>query len=75
MLEKLKSYFNYIFGGLVIILGALLFNRNRKLQQTESELAKAVADKEISTNEQARQDARATADDLVSAYEKLKRGE
>lgn len=73
MIEKLKSYANYVFGAVIIILGGVLFNRNRKLQQTESELATAVTKTEITLNDQARKAATDTANALVDDYERSKR--
>lgn len=72
MIEKIKSALSYVFGLAVVILGALLFNRNRKLQQAESELAKATADKEIAVNDQKYQDAKRRADDSGAEYERIR---
>lgn len=73
MLETIKKYASLAYGLLIVILGGLLFNRNRKLQQTESQLASAVANTEIKLNDQAVEAARANADALVDDYERSKR--
>ncbi len=73
MIETIKKYAGLAYGLLIVILGGLLFNRNRKLQQTESRLASAVANTEIKLNDQAREAAKSSADELLANYERLKR--
>ncbi len=72
MIQKIKSYLNYVLSLAVVILGYLAFNRNRKLQQAESELAQEKSTNAIKDNEEARLAARAHADELVDEYEKLR---
>lgn len=73
MMERLKSALNLIFGAAIVILGAILFNRNRKVQSLESEVAKEKANDAIKENEHDRQIARDNADALVDDYERSKR--
>lgn len=73
MLDKLKQYGTTILGFIVVVLGGILFNRNRKLQKVESELSQEKTTTEISLNEQAREAAKDNADALVDEYERLKR--
>lgn len=72
MIEKLKSYLNYAVGLVILILGGILLNRNRKLQKTESELATAVAKNATQENDNDRAIAKTHADDLVKSYDELK---
>jgi hypothetical protein len=73
MLETIKKYASLAYGLLIVILGGLLVNRNRKLQQTESELAHEKTTTEIKLNDQAREAAKSNADELLANYERLKR--
>ena len=73
MIETIKKYASLAYGLLVVILGGLLFNRNRKLQQTESQLASAVTNKEIAVNDEARKAATDNANELVDEYERSRR--
>lgn len=73
MIDKIKSYINAILGFAIVILGALLFNRNRKLQQAESELANEKAKEAVHDNDRDREAARQEADALVIDYERRKR--
>lgn len=72
MISKLKTYLNTALAFVVVILGGILFNRNRKVQSLESELAKERADDAIKQNEEDRQAAKQNADELVASYERLK---
>lgn len=73
MLTKIKSYAATIAAVVIAVLSALLFNRNRKVQSLESDLAKEKANDAIKQNEQDRQAAKQNADALVEVYDRLKR--
>ncbi len=73
MIEKLKSYLSYASGLAILVLSALLFRKSRKLEATESELAHEKTTTEIKLNDQAREAAKSTADELLANYERLKR--
>lgn len=73
MLEKLKSYLSYASGLVILVLSALLFRKSRQQDATQAELAHEKTTTEIKLNDQAREAARANADDLVAEYERLKR--
>lgn len=73
MLETIKKYASLAYGLLIVILGGLLFNRNRKLQSAQSELANAVAKNATQENDNDREIAKAHADELVKSYDDLKR--
>lgn len=72
-MNKLRNAITYILGAITVILGAFLFNRNRKLQRTESELANALSDNRITEADHDREIAKAHADALVTSYDDLKR--
>ncbi len=73
MMETIKKYANLAYGLLIVILGGLLFSRNRKVQTLESELTHEQNTTEIKLNDQAREAAKSTADELLANYERLKR--
>lgn len=73
MIEKLKSYLSYASGLAILVLSALLFRQRRVADKLQSELAHEQNTTEIKLNDQAREAARANADDLVAEYERLKR--
>lgn len=73
MIEKLKSYAAAIAAVVIAVLSALLFRKSRQLDATQSELAHEQNTTEIKLNDQAREAARANADDLVAEYERLRR--
>jgi hypothetical protein len=72
MIEKIKAYASYLYGLVILILGALYFGQKRKTESAESELASEKAQGAIRENEQDRQAAREHANDLVNEYERLK---
>lgn len=72
MIEKIKSFTNYILGLGILILSALLLRQKRIADKTESDLAKATIDTEIRENEHDRQIAKEHADNLVDEYHKLR---
>jgi hypothetical protein len=72
MIEKIKQYLSIFYGGVILILAALLFRQEKKTQSAESQLANAVALKEIDQNEHDREIAKSNADSLVNAYDKLR---
>lgn len=75
MCEKIKGYIGYLYGLFILLLVALYSRQKKKTEEAESALEHAKADKEISLNEQARQEARQNAAILVEEYERLKNEE
>ena len=73
MLEKIKQHATTVLGFLVVILGGILFNRNRKLQKVESELRLDKANGIIKETDNERTIAKEQANDAVRDYERLKR--
>lgn len=74
-METIKKYVG-IFGAAVIaILGALLYRKDKQLDTAESQVASEKTTTEITLNDEARKAAKQTADDLLTAYEKMKNGE
>jgi hypothetical protein len=72
-MEKLKAWMGYISGLVVLVLSALLFRQKRKTEETESELVHEKTTTEIRLNDQAREAAKANADNLVDEYERSRR--
>jgi len=73
MIEKIKSYGAAIITAVIGILAALLFRQSKKTAEVQSELNHEKATTEIKLNDQAREAAKQSADDLVKAYDNLKR--
>lgn len=75
MIETIKKYAG-IFGAAVIaILGALLYRKDKQLDNAQLQAAHEKSTTEITLNDEARKAATDTADGLLANYEKLKRGD
>jgi ABC-type nickel/cobalt efflux system permease component RcnA len=72
-MEKVKQILEKISYLIIVILGYVLFDRNRKLQQAETDLAREKTNGEIKSNEAERQIAKNNADQLVDEYDRSKR--
>ena len=73
MIETIKKYASLAYGLLIVILGGLLFNRNRKVQNLESQVAHEKSTTEITLNDEARKAATDNANELVDEYERSRR--
>jgi hypothetical protein len=73
MWEKVKSNLIWILTAIAGIATALLFRQSKKTAEVQSELNHEKATTEIKLNDQAREAAKQSADDLVKAYDNLKR--
>lgn len=71
-METIKKYASLLYGLIIVILGGILLNRNRKLQSAESELAKEKSGNEIRGNDNDRKIAKDVADDLLAEYERIR---
>ena len=71
-MERVKRYAAAIAAAIIAILSALLLRKSRQLEATQSELASEKSTTEIKLNDQAREAARANADQLVDEYHKLR---
>lgn len=73
MIQKIKDYAGLIGAAIIAILSALLFRKSRQLESTQTELIHEQNTTEIKLNDQAREAAKSTADELLANYERLKR--
>lgn len=75
MLEKIKAYLGYVSGIAILVLSSLLFRKSRQQDATQSKLVHEQNTTEIKLNDQAREAAKSSADELLANYERLKRDE
>lgn len=71
-MTKIKEWFAYASGLIILILSALLFRKSKKLDQAESELVQEKSNEVIRENEKERISARDDAERLADEYEKLR---
>lgn len=71
-METIKKYAGFIGAALIAILSALLLRKSKQLDSTQSELAHEKSTAAITLNDEAREVAKSTADDLVAQYERLR---
>lgn len=75
MIETIKKYTGLIGAALIAILSALLLRKSKQLDSTQSELAHEKSTTAITLNDEAREAAKSTADELLDNYERLKNEE
>lgn len=71
-MDKIKQYLGWVLGGIGAVLVGILYSKQKRTEQLESELAGEKAKAAVQEIDNAKKQAKQTADYHLSEYERIK---